>query len=303
MTSRRLLKIGELERLSGVPRYTIHSYVRNGLLEKPVKTGKTMAYYNESHLERLKKIQEFKGSSRLPLSFLKKALSEGAEVTQDNSGRNRTQQTSEPRAEIREGRKRQIREAALKVFLQKGFQQARIQDITAKAGVSTGTFYIYYKTKRELFLDVVDEMTASTVKALNDGVKDDSDMLKSAIASTQRYMDNYPFFAGIINQFRGMMASGEPSAKRKFVDLYDKLASPIADQVRNAIKKGLMRDIDPELTASAIMGVVEFLSFRLTYDDTRTSGEAISFILDLFLNGLSPEAELHDGRALPITRA
>ena len=48
-----LLSIGELERLSGTPRHAIHRYIRSGLLPKPLKTSKTMAYYNEAHLERL----------------------------------------------------------------------------------------------------------------------------------------------------------------------------------------------------------------------------------------------------------
>lgn len=289
MSEINLLKMSELEKLSGVPRYTIRNYIRNGLLDEPIKTGKTMAYYNESHLEHLKVIQEFKGSSKLPLSFLKEALLDRGAAGKDNSGKDRAIKTSEPRMDVREERKRQIKDAALEVFLKKGFQQARIQDITSEAGVSVGTFYIYYKTKRELFLDVVDEMTASTVGALEEAVRNDSDVLRSAITSAQHYMDNYPFFAGIINQFRGMMASGEPSAKRKFVALHNKLADPIADQVRNATKKRLIREVDPELLASAIMGIVEFLSFRLTFDEKRTSGEAISFLLDLITNGLARE--------------
>jgi len=286
MSEVRLLKIGELEKLSGFPRYTIHNYVRNGVLHEPIKTGKTMAYYDDSHLERLNAIREVKGTSKLPLSFLKEMLADHQVTDRDGDGRERPVATGEAKTEAKEKRRRQIRSAALKVFVEKGFQQTRIQDITNAAGVSTGTFYIYYKTKRELFLDVIDDMTMFMVKALEEAATEDSDILRGAISTAKFYLDNYASFAGVINQFRGMMTSGEPSVKHKFLELHNKLADPIIRQIRVAIKKGLIRDLDPELLASAMMGVVEFLSFRVTYDENRTSSESISFMVDLFINGI-----------------
>ena len=52
--------VGELEKRSGLPRATIHHYLQNGLLHRPFKTGQTMAYYDETHLRRLKHIQKIK---------------------------------------------------------------------------------------------------------------------------------------------------------------------------------------------------------------------------------------------------
>ncbi len=139
----RRMKIGELERLSGIPRHTIHHYVRNGLLPEPVRTGKTMAYYDDSHLERLLAIREVKGDSRVPLSFLRKVLADGDRT--EMAGGRRPARTGEASKMAAVKRRQQIREAASKVFLEKGFQRARVEDITDAAGVSTGTFYIYFR--------------------------------------------------------------------------------------------------------------------------------------------------------------
>ena len=54
------MRIKELVERSGLPRTTIHFYLRHGLLHPPVKTGRTMAYYDKSHLDRLRKIQSLK---------------------------------------------------------------------------------------------------------------------------------------------------------------------------------------------------------------------------------------------------
>jgi AcrR family transcriptional regulator/predicted DNA-binding transcriptional regulator AlpA len=287
-TEVRLLRISELEKLSGVPRYTIHQYLRSGLLPEPLKTSRTMAYYSEVHLDRLRVIKGIKGSSRVPLSFLKKILDEEEEVAEGKSGRGETgaKAPAEPNRTAMEKRKRQIRDAALKVFLEKGYQHARIQDITIAAGISTGTFYIYYRDKRDLFMDAIDELIKNTVKELEDAAAKEGDFLKAAVAVSQFYIENYGYFSGIINQLRGLMASAEPSAREKFIALHNSMADPIAREIRSAIKKGLIRDVDPELLARAIMGMVEFLSIFLSFDERHSAPQAISFMIDLIMNGV-----------------
>ena len=54
------------------------------------------------------------------------------------------------REQLREERRRQILEAALTVFGQKGFNGANVSDVAAQAGVSQGTIYWYFESKEEL---------------------------------------------------------------------------------------------------------------------------------------------------------
>lgn len=49
---------------------------------------------------------------------------------------------------------RQILNAALRVFARDGISRSKIGDIAAEAGISTSTFYEYYKSKEELAYDV-----------------------------------------------------------------------------------------------------------------------------------------------------
>jgi AcrR family transcriptional regulator len=61
----------------------------------------------------------------------------------------------ERKESITKQRKRQIFNAALKVFSKKGFDQATIPDIAQEAGVATGTIYNYYKSKHDLLLSII----------------------------------------------------------------------------------------------------------------------------------------------------
>src|SRR5687767_1412769 len=71
------IRIAELARRSGTSKETIHFYLREGLLKKPKKTSRNMAYYDESHVEQLKLIKRLRTESYLPLNVIKKVSKEG----------------------------------------------------------------------------------------------------------------------------------------------------------------------------------------------------------------------------------
>jgi AcrR family transcriptional regulator len=61
-----------------------------------------------------------------------------------------------PRWERRkESRPSELLDAALEVFVERGFALARLEDVAARAGVSKGTLYLYFDNKEELFKAVV----------------------------------------------------------------------------------------------------------------------------------------------------
>ena len=56
-------------------------------------------------------------------------------------------------------RREQILEAATKVFAEKGFRAARMQEVAATAGVANGTVYNYFASKDELLLALLEELS------------------------------------------------------------------------------------------------------------------------------------------------
>lgn len=51
-----------------------------------------------------------------------------------------------------------IERAALRLFTRKGFHGTTVREIADKAGVSMGKLYIYYDTKEDIFIDLVNHM-------------------------------------------------------------------------------------------------------------------------------------------------
>ncbi|MDD5170725.1 MAG: MerR family transcriptional regulator, partial [Syntrophales bacterium] len=53
----RHMRISELSDGAQTPTTTIKYYLRKGLLPTPIRTGKTMSYYTEDHLQKLLQIK------------------------------------------------------------------------------------------------------------------------------------------------------------------------------------------------------------------------------------------------------
>jgi DNA-binding transcriptional MerR regulator len=68
------LRMRDLCARTGLSRQTIHFYVAQGLLEPPRKTGRTMGYYSEAHVERLQLIRRLQEEHFLPLPAIRAML-------------------------------------------------------------------------------------------------------------------------------------------------------------------------------------------------------------------------------------
>ena len=63
---------------------------------------------------------------------------------------------TKPRWERRkDARPQELLEAAIDLFVERGYAATRLEDVARRAGVSKGTLYLYYENKEELFKAVV----------------------------------------------------------------------------------------------------------------------------------------------------
>ena len=63
----------------------------------------------------------------------------------------------------KEARPQELLEAALALFVEKGFAATRTEEVAQRAGVSKGTLYLYYPSKEELFKSVVRHNLSSLI--------------------------------------------------------------------------------------------------------------------------------------------
>ncbi len=84
----------------------------------------------------------------------------------------------------KQARPQELLDAALELFVEKGFAATRIEQVAARAGVSKGTLYLYYPSKEELLKAVIAHYLTSRIAegaALADGFAGSADQLLRGI--------------------------------------------------------------------------------------------------------------------------
>src|SRR5881392_707043 len=68
----------------------------------------------------------------------------------------------------KEARPGELLDAALDLFVEKGFAATRAEEVAARAGVSKGTLFLYFPSKEELFKAVVRENLSGRFREWNE---------------------------------------------------------------------------------------------------------------------------------------
>jgi DNA-binding transcriptional MerR regulator len=68
------MKISSVVKRTGVPKETIHFYLREGLLRKPRKSGVNIAEYTENHVKQIRFIKELRNNFYFPIPLIRKIV-------------------------------------------------------------------------------------------------------------------------------------------------------------------------------------------------------------------------------------
>jgi TetR/AcrR family transcriptional regulator len=80
----------------------------------------------------------------------------------------RTDEVQAKRERRKEARPGELLDAALDLFVEKGFAATRAEEVAARAGVSKGTLFLYFPSKEELFKAVVRENMSGRFQEWNE---------------------------------------------------------------------------------------------------------------------------------------
>ncbi len=69
-----------------------------------------------------------------------------------------------PRQRRKEARPQELLDAALALFVEKGFAATRAEEVAERAGVSKGTLYLYYPSKEELLKAVIEQFVSARIQ-------------------------------------------------------------------------------------------------------------------------------------------
>lgn len=173
-------------------------------------------------------------------------------------GRTLSQRGIETRARLLEG--------AEEVFSELGFHDASVVKITEHAGVSGGTFYLYFQSKKEIFDELVRDLNRRVRHAMKEASSQGRDRLEAEVLGFQAY---FRFTAEHTALYR-IIRQAEFVSPEMLRYHYDKLMEGYVAGLRDAVSRGEAGPIDAEVTAVALMGMGELLGMRwILWNDAR----------------------------------
>ena len=173
-----------------------------------------------------------------------------------------------PRPNVSNERKNQIINAAEDVFTQKGFDEARMDDIAEETGLGKGTLYLYFKSKDDLIIAILDRMFQREFKQLEnldqpaqsstDAIWNITELLTKEILSLLRLIP-------IVYQFLALAFRNRyvQRAMKKYINRYLDILIPI---IQRGIDSGEFRQVDAREVAVAMGAVIEGTLLLWVYD-------------------------------------
>lgn len=189
-----------------------------------------------------------------------------------------------------------ILDAARECFRERGYDNSTIRDIVRRTGLAAGTFYNYFSSKQDIFAALLTDF----LSGLNHNL---TECRKSA-----RSAEDFIYFA-YLSLFRATasdplvyeLAHRNDRAIRELFgsDILGLAMLSLEEDVRDAVERGLLPELDEEYLCAAFFGVGYELSLRLAYraherpaDAEAEAMNATRFATDLFLKGLGRDMPL-----------
>jgi AcrR family transcriptional regulator len=158
-----------------------------------------------------------------------------------------------------EAKRQAILKAAAEVFREVGFERASMSEIRARIGGSKATLYNYFTSKEKLFFEVMYQAKEPELAAITAALNPDTDDLKQELLHFGRKLVPALYSPDAIAIRRLAIAELGHSniGKVVFEGSVVPIEKQVADFLRTAMKRGVLRTADPKTAAMHLLSLLE----------------------------------------------
>ncbi|HEY1350952.1 MAG TPA: TetR/AcrR family transcriptional regulator [Ktedonobacteraceae bacterium] len=223
------------------------------------------------------------------------ALRDKAEKKREAARGNGSGNTLMPVTARGEATRRKILDAAEAVFGELGYYEASISEITRRAGVAQGTYYIYFHSKREIFGELVEDIGHRLRTAMRTAIVGAA----SRLEVEQRGFEAFFTFVANHRRIYSIVQEAERVAPEAFYAYYRGISQGYIRGLNEAMDEGSVRRLDPEAIAYTLMGIGHFVALRWLIwpqEEEGTRGYTavlpqgvFASVMEFIAHGLTPE--------------
>lgn len=183
-------------------------------------------------------------------------------------------------------RRQELVDAAFAAFVEQGYAATSVTDITSRLGVSHGTFYRYFDSKRDILDEVIDAgverfMTVAAIDEVPPAPETADELLARVGEAVGRVFDLVQADPGLVRLIMLEATSVDEELSLRLMglmDLFASLAAPYLEQP----------GVESDVLADALVGMLLpglVLAFRGTLDDAARERH-VRALTDLLAHGL-----------------
>jgi AcrR family transcriptional regulator len=203
-----------------------------------------------------------------------------------------------------------ILDSAMRAFTQHGYTSTPMDSVAAEAGISKGSIYNYFPSKKDLFIQILerlsnqDEQDLQSLLVRSGSVRD---KVEQMLDNWNHRLPAYEEIGRLFLEFWAVAARDEREGpiKQHLNHLRQRWEKVIAGLVREGIREGsFLTNLDPDIAAALIVSAYDGLSLRsilhLTEEDVPTLAGALKRAvlrsLGCRLEGDAPKEAVSHGR-------
>ena len=192
-------------------------------------------------------------------------------------------------------RRAEILENAEKIFAAKGFYNTTVAEIAATSGFAIGTLYQFFAGKEQLYTAMITEKLTMMYEGIREAVGQEAGIFRKIeilVVSNFQFIERNAEFCSIF--VRGdhlSLSEGSVALQERMMRDYADHVSFIEEVIREGIRTGDLKKMDPRMMAAALLGIINSCSFKwLTVAKEGSLETKVPFVLDIFLEGVRRDA-------------
>lgn len=188
---------------------------------------------------------------------------------------------------VREERRQQLVDAAWRCAAKRGFQSLTVDDVCAEAGVSKGSFYVYFAQKQDLLIALLEDDAAGVDAIMRDVGDHDGSGVKRLRGLVQAMLQRGEDAAQL--QVRADLwaeMSANPAVRDRFADVMRRRRVALRSWIKDGIDSGELLDMPANALAAILVALGDGLMLHAGLDPAGFRWTNVRRALDALLDGI-----------------
>ena len=192
--------------------------------------------------------------------------------------------------------RKEIMDAAIKVFAEKGYHDATLDEISQEAEFSKGAIYLYFSNKEDILYSILGDVFEGLSLFFNNIItgkkkfRDEITEMFKGIA--EEIFKRSDIFDLISAQHARFFKNISDEKRQELIEKHNRFWSNFAERIKKAIDDGELRDISEDGIAGMIHGAIDsMLHSHWSCDTVDELKNAIDVFMEILFNGIANKKE------------